>query len=158
MTLKEIGELINMLNQSNVSNFEIDHNGLKLKIGLGNPNGLNNEASIHKPKSTEKNSLDEKTTAEIYEEAASKEIESNYVYIKSPMVGAYYGSPSPDDHPFIKVGDRINSEQTVCIIEAMKIMNEINADIKGEVVEILVKDEDVVEYGQNLIKVRCLWW
>ena len=74
--------------------------------------------------------------------------------VLSPMVGTFYRSPSPEADPFVSEGDRIESGQTVCIIEAMKIMNEIPADVQGEVVEILVGDGQPVEYNQALLKIR----
>ena len=74
--------------------------------------------------------------------------------VLSPMVGTFYRSPSPEADPFVNEGDRIESGQTVCIIEAMKIMNEIPADVQGEIVEILVGDGQPVEYNQALFKIR----
>lgn len=80
--------------------------------------------------------------------------EENYKLIKSPMVGTFYASSSPDKEPFVKVGDRIHKGQVVCIVEAMKLMNEIESEFDGEIVEICVKNEDVVEYGMPLFKIK----
>ncbi|MEW6755116.1 MAG: acetyl-CoA carboxylase biotin carboxyl carrier protein [Candidatus Latescibacterota bacterium] len=74
--------------------------------------------------------------------------------IASPMVGTFYRSSSPDTEPFVREGDHVKVGQTVCIIEAMKIMNEIPSDVEGEVVEILIENATPVEYGQPLVKVR----
>lgn len=74
--------------------------------------------------------------------------------VLSPMVGTFYQAPSPEADPFVREGDRIESGQTLCIIEAMKILNEIPADVRGEVVEILVGDGQPVEYNQALLKIR----
>ena len=74
--------------------------------------------------------------------------------ITSPMVGTFYRSPAPDEPPFVGVGDRIQNGQTVCIIEAMKLMNELEAEIAGEIVEILVENADPVEFGQPLMRVK----
>ncbi|MYA24649.1 MAG: acetyl-CoA carboxylase biotin carboxyl carrier protein, partial [Gemmatimonadetes bacterium] len=74
--------------------------------------------------------------------------------VLSPMVGTFYRAASPEADPFVREGDRIESGQTLCIIEAMKIMNEIPADVQGEVVEILVGDAQPVEYNQALFKIR----
>ncbi len=76
------------------------------------------------------------------------------VEILSPMVGTFYRSPAPDEAPFVDVGDRIRSGQTVCIIEAMKLLNEIDAEVSGEIVEILVQNSQPVEYGQPLMRVN----
>ncbi len=74
--------------------------------------------------------------------------------ITSPMIGTFYASPSPDSDPFTAVGDRIGDESVVCIIEAMKVMNEIKAECSGEIVEILVENGEPVEYGQPLFLVK----
>jgi acetyl-CoA carboxylase biotin carboxyl carrier protein len=76
------------------------------------------------------------------------------VDIVSPMVGTFYRSPAPDEPPFVDVGDRIRPGQTVCIIEAMKLMNELEAEVSGEIVEILVPNGEPVEYGQVLMRVN----
>jgi acetyl-CoA carboxylase biotin carboxyl carrier protein len=77
-----------------------------------------------------------------------------YLEILSPMVGTFYRSPAPDELPFVEPGDRIRSGQTVCIIEAMKLMNEIEAEITGEIIEILVQNGEPVEYNQPLMRVN----
>ncbi|MBZ5661303.1 MAG: acetyl-CoA carboxylase biotin carboxyl carrier protein [Acidobacteriia bacterium] len=74
--------------------------------------------------------------------------------IKSPIVGTFYAGPSPDAGPFVRVGDRVEPGKTVCIIEAMKLMNEIEADISGEVVRVLVENGQPVEYGEPLFALR----
>lgn len=80
--------------------------------------------------------------------------EANLVDITSPMVGTFYRAPAPDEPPFVEVGDRIQTGQTVCIIEAMKLMNELEAEVSGEVVEILMQNAEPVEFGQVLMRVR----
>jgi acetyl-CoA carboxylase biotin carboxyl carrier protein len=70
------------------------------------------------------------------------------------MVGTFYRSPAPDEPPFVNVGDRVSTGQTVCIIEAMKLMNELEAEVSGEIVEILVNNSEPVEFGQALMLVR----
>ena len=79
---------------------------------------------------------------------------SDLYEITSPMVGTFYRSPAPDEAPFVDTGDRIKPGQTVCIIEAMKLMNELEAEISGEVVEILVQNAEPVEFGQPLMRVK----
>lgn len=79
---------------------------------------------------------------------------SDLVTISSPMVGTFYRSPAPDEPPFVNVGDRISTGQTVCIIEAMKLMNELEAEVSGEIVEVLVNNAEPVEFGQALMLVR----
>ncbi|MGD1907465.1 MAG: acetyl-CoA carboxylase biotin carboxyl carrier protein [Leptolyngbyaceae cyanobacterium] len=81
-------------------------------------------------------------------------VDPNLVEITSPMVGTFYRSPAPDEPAFVEQGDRIKTGQTVCIIEAMKLMNELEAELSGEIVEILVENAQPVEFGQPLMKVR----
>lgn len=80
-------------------------------------------------------------------------LEQKLVEVTSPMVGTFYRSPAPSEPPFAEVGDRIRTGQTVCIIEAMKLMNEIEAEVSGQVVEILVQNAEPVEYGQPLMRI-----
>nr|AGH27609.1 acetyl-CoA carboxylase biotin carboxyl carrier [Neopyropia yezoensis]QFZ66945.1 acetyl-CoA carboxylase biotin carboxyl carrier [Neopyropia yezoensis]ULU28924.1 acetyl-CoA carboxylase biotin carboxyl carrier [Neopyropia yezoensis]WKD83440.1 acetyl-CoA carboxylase biotin carboxyl carrier protein [Neopyropia yezoensis] len=79
---------------------------------------------------------------------------TEYATIVSPMVGTFYHSPAPGEKIFVQVGDEVKFNQTVCIIEAMKLMNEIEAEIEGKIIEILVKDGDIVDCGQALMKVE----
>lgn len=141
--VNDIKDLITMINNTNIETVEIEKSDIRIIITKGKSSN-NNIPSIERP--------------------ASKEILDNHSYevqskddcyiIKSPMVGTFYVSSSPEAAPFVKVGDRIEKGQIICIIEAMKIMNEIESDVSGEVVEILVNNEDVIEYGQALMKVR----
>ncbi|MEM8602910.1 MAG: acetyl-CoA carboxylase biotin carboxyl carrier protein [Cyanobacteria bacterium P01_H01_bin.121] len=78
---------------------------------------------------------------------------ANTIEIKSPMVGTFYRAPAPDEDPFVSLGDRVKIGQTVCILEAMKLMNELEADVAGEVVEILVENGQPVEFDQVLMRV-----
>ena len=86
--------------------------------------------------------------------AAQPSIEQKFVEVTSPMVGTFYRSPAPGEPSFVEVGDRISRGQTVCIIEAMKLMNEIEAEVSGLVVEILVQNGEPVEFGQPLLRVN----
>ena len=80
--------------------------------------------------------------------------EEEAVFIKSPTVGTFYSSPSPDDPPFVEVGSEVEPDTIVCIVEAMKVFNQIPAEVSGTIVEVLVKNGDPVEYGQPLFRVR----
>ena len=83
-----------------------------------------------------------------------EEPKEEYKEIKSPMVGTFYSKPSPDKEAFVKVGDKVKKGQVVCIIEAMKLMTEIEAEFDGEVVEVCLNDGDAVEYGKPLFKLK----
>ncbi|MCA9038710.1 MAG: acetyl-CoA carboxylase biotin carboxyl carrier protein [Planctomycetaceae bacterium] len=81
-------------------------------------------------------------------------VDENLVDIKSPTVGTFYESPSPDDPAFVKVGSKVSADSTVCLIEAMKVFNQIQAEVSGTIVEVLVKNGDAVDFGQPLFKVK----
>jgi acetyl-CoA carboxylase biotin carboxyl carrier protein len=87
-------------------------------------------------------------------EAAAVDADAGLHVVKSPIVGTYYGSPSPGAAAFVSPGDRVEKGQVICIIEAMKLMNEIEADVAGEVVKCLVSNGQPIEYGQALFTIR----
>ncbi|OKH22603.1 acetyl-CoA carboxylase, biotin carboxyl carrier protein [Hydrococcus rivularis NIES-593] len=89
--------------------------------------------------------------SEPQEVSAPSPADAKWVAITSPMVGTFYRAPAPDEPPFVEVGDRIRQGQTVCIIEAMKLMNEIEAEVSGQIMEIVVANGEPVEYGQTLM-------
>ena len=91
---------------------------------------------------------------ELATEASPAALADNFYIIKSPIVGTFYAGPNPEAGPFVKVGDLVEAGRTVCIVEAMKLMNEIEADISGEVVQILVENGQPVEYGEPLFALR----
>lgn len=80
--------------------------------------------------------------------------EESFNIVKSPMVGTFYSSPSPNEEPFVKVGDKVKKGDVLCVVEAMKLMNEIESEFDGEIVEICVNNEDMVEYGKTLFKIK----
>lgn len=89
-----------------------------------------------------------------HETSKNNDTDENYKTVKSPMVGTFYTKSSPTAEPFVKVGDRVKKGDVLCIIEAMKLMNEIESDVDGEIVEVCCNDEDLVEYGSVLFKVK----
>jgi acetyl-CoA carboxylase biotin carboxyl carrier protein len=86
--------------------------------------------------------------------AKKSEMSAHLAEIKSPLVGTFYSSASPQKPPFVKIGDKVSKGQTLCIIEAMKIMNEVESDCSGEIVEIFLENENIVEYGQVLFRIK----
>lgn len=145
-SIDDLKELINAVDNSSVTNFIIKgSDGEKIvikkeiKIADANPYVQTVETNVNSGNvKVEEN----KTNAE------------NYKIIKSPMIGVFYSASSPDAEPFVKVGSVVSVGDTVCIIEAMKLMNEVQSDTTGEIVEVCVSNGDVVEYGQTLFKVR----
>jgi acetyl-CoA carboxylase biotin carboxyl carrier protein len=87
-------------------------------------------------------------------EVKIEEVSSNWKYVTSPMVGTFYSSPSPNDPHFVKVGDRVNPDTVICIIEAMKVMNEVKAGVAGVIKEVMCKNAQPVEFGTKLFKIE----
>lgn len=146
MEYSEIKKIIEDMGNSNLDNLEIEFpDGLKIKMEKDSQN-----------KETKIASQDNQEIKNINGEKCKKEIieQEDYSVIKSPMVGTFYTSSSPKAEPFVKIGDKVRKGQVVCIVEAMKLMNEIEAEFDGEIIEICKKDEDMVEYGEVLFKVK----
>lgn len=139
-----------MMQKSDLSELEIEVKDLKLR--LARPGSVHSGHSIrevvmHQPTAPLPSGDSAKPNAE-------PKTEENLSTFNSPMVGTFYRKPSPEDPEFVKVGDKIKKGDVICIIEAMKVMNEIQAEQSGQVVEILVEDSNSVEYGQPLFKIR----
>lgn len=142
------------MKKSSLTEFEIEEKDLKLRICRSDENQGNNVAAMPTyaapvPAYTPPPAVSEPTAS-----AAAEAEEQGVVVVKSPMVGTFYSASSPDSPAFVKVGDSINKDTTVCIIEAMKVMNEIPSEVSGTIKEILVENGDAVEYGQPLFKVK----
>lgn len=158
MDFKEVKELIQVINDSNIAFFEItDEKGhIKMDKSL-NRQGASTAIYEEPPVvvNTAKQNITETSTSIPLEKEVEKEIEEEgLVVITSPMVGTYYGAVSPDSPTFVKDGDSIKVGDTLCIIEAMKLMNEIESEVNGVIKKVLVKDGDMVEYGQPLFKIK----
>jgi acetyl-CoA carboxylase biotin carboxyl carrier protein len=154
MDFKEVKELIEVIDASSIAFFEITTEKGHIKMDKS----LNRDISSAVI-TEEKPVVGAITKTTIEQESASitlpKEVEDdNLITITSPMVGTYYGAVSPDSPSFVKVGDNINGGDTLCIIEAMKLMNEIESEFNGIIKTVLVKDGDMVEYGQPLFKIK----
>ncbi|MBP8707784.1 MAG: acetyl-CoA carboxylase, biotin carboxyl carrier protein [Caldisericia bacterium] len=80
----------------------------------------------------------------------------NYIFVKAPLIGTFYRAPSPDSSPFVEIGDIVEPKQTLCIIEAMKVMNEITVEKRGKIIDIYPENGEMVEFGKNLFKVELL--
>jgi acetyl-CoA carboxylase biotin carboxyl carrier protein len=147
MNIGFIKKMINILEESKLEEIEFQRFWTRVKISK--------TKSQHE--SAQKISLTNLKTGETQELSPTEEIPKegkNLHIIRSPMVGTFYRAPSPDAPPYVDTGDRIKKGDVVCIIEAMKIMNEIESDVKGEIVEVLISNEEPVEYNQPLFKVR----
>lgn len=157
MEYKEIKKLMDDMGESKLDSLEIEFpEGIKISMKKGG----NNKPPKTEPYVIEASAPMTVPTIKPNEETSIVKVEDktkkegNYKIIKSPMVGTFYASSAPDKAPFVKVGDKIHKGQVVCIVEAMKLMNEIESEYDGEVVEICMNNEDIVEYGAELIKIK----
>lgn len=147
MNIGFIKKMITVLEESDLEEIEFQRFWTRVRISKNkSQKGSSPKVSVSNSKGKEIQELSSK-------EEAKKE-EPNLHIIKSPMVGTFYRAPTPDAPPYVDVGDQIKKGDVVCIIEAMKIMNEIEADVKGEIIEVLIVNEGPVEYNQPLFKVR----
>ncbi|MBA2879018.1 acetyl-CoA carboxylase biotin carboxyl carrier protein [Anoxybacillus kamchatkensis] len=163
LKIQEIRELIRLVNESNIVEFVYEHDGSKIKMKKA---GATEQVVVATPK------VDVPQTAVVQQQApvaqAVEKVEvkeevkpekqvvatENLHTITSPMVGTFYAAPSPDAAPYVKIGDKVKKDTIVCIVEAMKLFNEIEAEVDGEIVEVLVKNGQLVEYGQPLFLVK----
>jgi len=157
MNLKEIKELVQFLKEEDITEFELERGDVKVRIKRG-------VAEIAQPPTDRiiavhpvpAPPMQAPTPVAAPPSAASAEakVEESLHMVRSPIVGTYYESPSPGSPPFVKPGDSVEAGQVLCIVEAMKLMNEIEADISGEIVKCLVKNGQPIEYGQELFAIR----
>lgn len=171
MDYKAIQELIKTMSDSKLTSLEIEAEGIKIKLGKESQvnrleeDKLNikkqectNNLEVSELEVRKDSGLDEVSVESVLrnkEEVKSKKDE-NLIDIKSPIVGTFYAAPSPEEPPFVSVGDKVKKGDVLCIIEAMKLMNEIEAEDDYEVVEVLVENEEMVEYGETIFKVKKL--
>ncbi len=158
MDLKQIQELIKMVNKSNLSEVSIEQKDFKITIKqkdeiiqqtvISSP--VQAVSSVAAPAALPTAAPAAAASAPV---KAATEDQSNYVTIKSPMIGTFYRKPTPDKPVFAEVGDEITVGKVVCIIEAMKLFNEIESEVKGKIVKVLVDDHSPVEYDQPLFLV-----
>ncbi|HKL78983.1 MAG TPA: acetyl-CoA carboxylase biotin carboxyl carrier protein [Mobilitalea sp.] len=167
MDYNAIINLMKEMNQTELTKLEVESEGFRVCLEKGNnlpaqstaqyypqyvgmPAGLPNlsEEMLQKQASTV---LGQTTTSQAI---ANDTDSTGTMKIVSPMVGTFYGQAAPDKPPFANVGDKVKKGQTICIIEAMKLMNEIESEYDGEIMEVLVKNEDMVEFGQPLFVIR----
>lgn len=164
LKVQELREIIRLIDDSSINEFTYETNGTKVKI----------KKDQHKPMKpiteqiVETQTVSQPSVAKVEEETEtaientakveqSTEKSTNKEYdheIISPMVGTFYQAPSPESEPYVKVGSEVNEKTIVCIVEAMKLFNEIEAEVNGTIVEILVEDGELVEYGQPLFRVK----
>lgn len=148
MNIKEIKEIINLMNENGLSEIEIEKEGMRIKLRKGPPELTTADAPFI---ITKERIIPQDAKQEAAEKTGAKTQE-----IKAPMVGTFYRAPSPEAPPFIDVGQTVEAGQVVCIIEAMKLMNEIKSEIRCRVLEALVENAQAVEFGQPMFLIEPL--
>lgn len=162
MKIQEIRELIKLVDQSSIDEFEMENDGSIIKMKKNSGVTVVQSPVVENPavQSVVSAPIAQPTVAEVKNEVHDKVEQPKVIQdenlhkIVSPMVGTFYQSPSPDSDAYVKVGSTVQNDTVVCIVEAMKLFNEIEAEVQGEIVEILVKDGQLVEYGQPLFLVK----
>jgi len=162
MNQKELKELIDFLIEKDISEFELERGDVKVRIKRGSDQATvithaMPVAPMPMAASPVQTPSQSHTPAPVVSPAPAAPpaaVEEELHTVKSPIVGTFYESPAPGSLPFVKAGDQVAAGQVVCIIEAMKLMNEIESDASGEIVKILVNNGQPVEYGQPLFSIR----
>lgn len=167
LKIQEIREIIKLVDESSIDEFEFEQNGSKV-ILKKHQDQVNNPVQTQVKAQAEQEApiqsqtpvhvapapLETKETVEPSESKNDGEDRSGLVSVTSPMVGTFYSSPSPEADPYVYKGDKVKADTVVCIVEAMKLMNEIEAEQNGEIIDILVENGELVEYGQELFLVK----
>lgn len=150
LSFKEIKELIALVSERGLGSIEVERAGFRLKVE-GRPAPLVLESSEAALSSSLAASA---TAAAAAETPASEQLSEDVHVITSPIVGTFYRSPSPESDPFAEVGQKISRGKILCIIESMKLMNEIESDVAGEIVEVYPRNGQPVEYGEKLFAIK----
>jgi acetyl-CoA carboxylase biotin carboxyl carrier protein len=152
LDIKEIKQIVDLMKRSSLTEFELQEQDFKLRIcrSSGETVTMVQPAA---PVAVAQPAVAPQAAAAA-PAAPSERVDDPSKWIKSPMVGTFYAAPSPDSDAFVKVGDKVAESTVVCILEAMKVMNEITAERSGTIAEIMVENGDSVEYGQPLFRLK----
>jgi len=154
MDIQDIKDLIELIQDSSIEEFEMEKDGIRVKIRQSSPPSIQSGATAYVTEQTAPPTPDgQKVDTTAPSEGEEEELKDIHIF-KAPIVGTCYLTPKPDAEPFVKVGDRVTKSTVLCIIEAMKIFNQIESDLNGEIIDILVENGQPVEYGEPLFKIR----
>ena len=151
MNLKEIKEILALMNENGLTEIEIEREGLKLKLRKA---ALESQIVAPPAHYAVESLPSPKIVAPASSGPAATPAQSNHKEIKSPMVGTFYRSPSPEAAPFVEIGQIVEIGQVVCIVEAMKLMNEIDSEYDGEITSVYVENGQAVQYGERLFAIK----
>ncbi len=159
MNQKELKELIDFLIEKDIAEFELERGDVKVRIKRGAPEAAPSAPTeriitLHPAAAAPASPVAAPPATPAPPAAEPAPPPENLHMVRSPIVGTYYESPSPGSPPFVKPGDMVEAGQVICIVEAMKLMNEIEADASGEIVKVLVANGAPIEYGQELFAIR----
>lgn len=149
MDLKQVEKLISVMEQSQVKRLVIRKEGFEIELEMDRQKDHYLPSSGHSQHFA--NAAPEQARIE---PPPAAQAEPDYLFVTSPMVGTFYAAPSPEDAPYAKKGDVVNENSVVCIIEAMKVMNEVKAGVQGTILEVLVKNGDPLEFGSKIFRVQ----
>ena len=151
MDLKDIKAIIDLMKKNSITEFELERQDSKIKL----KRGLNGGSPVAQyDELAAVSAVPAIQTVAVAPAAVSPPVATGEIDIKSPMIGTFYRAPSPESGNYVEVGSEVNADTVVCIIEAMKVMNEIKSEVKGVVTQVLVESGKPVEFGQPLFKVR----
>lgn len=158
MELKDIKAIIDLMKKNSIAEFELERQEFKIKLKRGNlaASGEEMPTQVYLPPVAALPApvAHSHSTAAVSAAVPVAPAPSTDIEIKSPMIGTFYRSPSPESGSYVEVGSEVNPDTVVCIIEAMKVMNEIKAEVKGVITQIVVENAKPVEFGQPMFKVR----
>lgn len=154
MDLKDIKAIIDLMKKNSISEFEMEREDFKIRLKRGLNGGGGGPAYDESPSIAYAPSAPAQVAAPIPIPSPNSSSGVAESEVRSPMVGTFYRAPSPESAPYIEVGTEVNPETVVCIIEAMKVMNEIKAEARGIVTQIIAENAKPVEFGQPLFKIR----
>ena len=151
MDLKDIKAIIDLMKKNSITEFELERQDFKIRLKRG-LNGGTPAVQYDEPAVT--GAAPVLPAVGVASVAAPQPVATGEIDIKSPMIGTFYRAPSPEAGNYVEIGTEVNADTVVCIIEAMKVMNEIKSEVKGTVTQVLVENGKPVEFGQPLFKVR----
>ncbi len=157
MNIKEIKELMQMLVETDITELNLESDGTKIIIKKGVAGAVQPVVTVTPttvPTASAAENLSATTEALPPQRQKGKELPPNQEYVCAEIVGTFYRAPGPGEAPFVQVGETVEPGQTLCIIEAMKVMNEIESPIRGKVIEVLADDSEPVEFGQPLFVIE----
>jgi acetyl-CoA carboxylase biotin carboxyl carrier protein len=156
--LKDIKAIIDLMKKNSISEFEMERQDFKIRLRRGVNGGgtipVMDESALLSMSGGMVGTVVPPTHAAVTAGAQVASVVGQEVDVKSPMIGTFYRAPSPESASYVEVGTEVNPETVVCIIEAMKVMNEIKAEVRGVITQVLVENAKPVEFGQPLFKVR----